>query len=182
MPAEPATVFPIPVQAASAARGDFSSQRGSREIGLEPKYGQGACRVAVRYLWTGAPGAPTVIVQGGISASRDVCASPGHANGWWSELVGEGAAIDLSRCRVLSIEWLVPSDLTGASAVSSDDQADALAALVDDLGIGRVLAFVGASYGAMTGLAFAARHPGPSPAPAGHGAAFRAARYRAPGA
>jgi homoserine O-acetyltransferase/O-succinyltransferase len=160
MPAEPATVFPITAQVVAAPSRDFSSQRGSREISLEPKYGQGACRVAVQYLWTGAPGAPTVIVQGGISASRDVCASPGIADGWWSELVGEGAAIDLTQCRVLSIDWLVPADIAGASAVSSEDQADALAALVDELGIGRVLAFVGASYGAMTGLAFAARHPG----------------------
>lgn len=160
MPAEPATVFPISATVVAPSLRDFSSQRGSREIRLEPKYGQGACRATVRYLWTGAPGAPTVIVQGGISADRDVCASAGQANGWWSELVGEGAAIDLTQCRVLSIDYLVPADLPGASAVSSEDQADALAALVDDLGIGRVLAFVGASYGAMTGLAFAARHPG----------------------
>ena len=90
MPAEPATVFPVSATVAARALRDFSSQRGSREIDLEPKYGQGACRATVRYLWTGAPGAPTVIVQGGISADRDVCASSGHANGWWSELGGRG--------------------------------------------------------------------------------------------
>jgi len=42
--------------------------------------------------------------------------------------------------------------------VSSEDQADALAVLLDTLGIARAEAFVGASYGAMVGLAFAARH------------------------
>src|SRR5690606_1783824 len=76
---------------------------------------------------------------------------------WWQALVGAGAAIDLSRLRVLSVEWLVPAAL-GTTSISSTDQADAIAALLDELGISRVRAFVGSSYGAMVGLAFAARH------------------------
>jgi homoserine O-acetyltransferase len=59
---------------------------------------------------------------------------------------------------VLSIDWLDAAALD-VEAVSSEDQADALAALVEALGIHRVHAFVGASYGAMVALAFAARHP-----------------------
>ena len=39
------------------------------------------------------------------------------------------------------------------------DQADAIAAVLDALGIERLQAFVGSSYGAMVGLQFAARHP-----------------------
>lgn len=131
--------------------------RSEAVVRIAPKYGRGPVAVIVRYLWTGATEGPTVIVQGGISASRDVC-RVGASTGWWEELVGAGCAIDLSRCRVLSIDWLSAGDLAGADAVSSEDQADALAALLDALGIAQVRAFVGASYGAMVGLAFAARH------------------------
>lgn len=132
--------------------------RGSRRVRIVPRYGDRPVDAEVRYLWTGAPGGATVIVQGGISADRDVCASTGHAvSGWWEALVGAGRAIDLGRVRVLAIDWLDAGDL-GAPSVSSADQADALAALLDALGIAHVSAFVGASYGAMVGLAFASRH------------------------
>jgi homoserine O-acetyltransferase len=139
----------------------LTDQRSSRRLPLAPRYGQGVREVEVRYRWSGTPDAPTVIVQGGISADRDAATTADGRAGWWSELVGEDRAIDLAACRVLSIDWLAPADLgEDAGAVSSEDQADALAALVDALGIGRVAAFVGSSYGAMAGLAFAARHPG----------------------
>jgi homoserine O-acetyltransferase len=123
-----------------------------------PRYGNGPIDAEVRYLWAGAPGAPTVIVQGGISADRDVCGtSERAAPGWWESQVGAGRAIDLDRVRVLAIDWLEAGDLD-APSISSTDQANALASLLDALGIARVAAFVGASYGAMVGLAFAARH------------------------
>jgi homoserine O-acetyltransferase len=138
----------------------LTDQRNSRRVTLMPRYGQGSREVEVAYRWCGAPDAPTVIVQGGISADRDVATAANGAPGWWSELVGEGRAIDLASCRVLSIDWLTPASLgDDVHAVSSEDQADALAALVDALGVGCVAAFVGSSYGAMVGLAFAARHP-----------------------
>lgn len=140
-------------------RTSLTEQRSSRRLNLQPKYGHGASTVDVRYQWTGAADAPTVIVQGGISADRFVAQTEHGDAGWWSELVGNGQAIDLAHCRVLSIDWLTPADFENAPrAISSEDQADALAALVDALGIGRVAAFVGSSYGAMTALAFAARH------------------------
>ncbi len=141
------------------AQPDPATQRAARAVAVHPKYGGSACTVDVRYLWCGAPGAPTVIVQGGISASRDVLAlSDDGAPGWWQSLVGSGRALDLDHYRVLAIDWVTPEEL-GAGAVSSEDQADVLAALLAALGIARVHAFVGASYGAMVGLAFAARHP-----------------------
>lgn len=137
----------------------LTEQRSARRIALNLKYGNGGSSVDVRYQWVGAPDAPTVIVQGGISADRFVTETEKGEAGWWSELVGEDKAIDVTRCRVLSIDWLIPSDFAEPpQAISSEDQADALAALVDALGIGRVAAFVGSSYGAMTALAFAARH------------------------
>lgn len=134
-------------------------QRCRRSVAFVPRHGDGsACRVDVEYLWTGRPGAPTVVVQGGISADRDVCASEaGAVRGWWDALVGPGRAIDLERHRVLAVNWLAADEL-GAAAVSTTDQADAVAALLDALHIGRVQAWIGASYGAMAGLAFAARH------------------------
>lgn len=142
------------------AAAPFACLRGERRVRVTPRYGEGPVDVAVRYLWAGAPGAPTVIVQGGISADRDVCATVEHAApGWWEALAGSGRAIDLEQVRILAIDWLDADDL-GTRSVSSEDQADALAALLDALGILRVEAFVGASYGAMVGLAFAARHGG----------------------
>lgn len=141
------------------ARPDISVQRGTRRVGLTPRHGQGRCEVEVSYSWCGAAGAPTVIVQGGISADREVTAlEEGAAPGWWQALVGDGAAIDLARWQVLAIDWLDAAQL-GVSAVSSADQADALAALLPALGIVQAHAFVGSSYGAMVALAFGARHP-----------------------
>jgi homoserine O-acetyltransferase len=140
------------------SRAPFTCLRGSRRVRIVPRYGRGAIDADVRYLWAGVPGAPTVIVQGGISADRDACSTGEHpAPGWWEALVGVDRAIDLGRLRVLAIDWLDAEGL-GAPSISSADQADALAALLDALGLVRVEAFVGASYGAMVGLAFAARH------------------------
>ncbi|MEO8669859.1 MAG: homoserine O-succinyltransferase [Tahibacter sp.] len=141
-----------PVQ--SSAPGYRASQR----VRILPKYARTAVDAVVHYRWTGPLGAPTVIVLGGISAGRDVCRH-GAVEGWWDDLVGPGRAVDVSQRRVLSIEWLATADLDGANAVASEDQADALAALLDALKIDQVQALIGASYGAMVGLAFAARHP-----------------------
>lgn len=150
---------PTAVVVSLHSRNTLTEQRSSRRLSLQPKYDHGVSQVDVRYQWAGAPDAPTIIVQGGISADRYVAGADGKP-GWWSELVGHGQAVDLAHCRVLSIDWLTPSDFeNNPRAISSEDQADALAGLVDALGIGRVAAFVGSSYGAMAALAFAARHP-----------------------
>lgn len=149
------TAVVVPLHSRSA----LTEQRSSRRLGLQPKYGARIGNVDVRYQWTGAPDAPTVIVQGGISADRYVADNDQGKAGWWSALVGAGQAIDLAHYRVLSIDWLTPGDFEDSPrAISSEDQADALAALMDALGIVSVVAFVGSSYGAMTALAFATRH------------------------
>ncbi len=114
--------------------------------------------VVVRGEWQGPADAPLVVVAGGISANRHVAASPGNDEaGWWEAQVGPGRAIDTSRFRVLAIDWL-GADGALDVALDSADQADALAVALDRLGVTRVAAFVGASYGAMVGLQFAARH------------------------
>ncbi len=115
----------------------------------------------------GPEDAPVVVVLGGISAGRHVSASravPGP--GWWEGFVGEGLAIDTTHVQVLGIDWLGGNGCSTAPGVGepfafvgSEDQADALAELLDRLRIERVHAVIGNSYGGMVGLQFAARHP-----------------------
>lgn len=148
---EPATLTTFCADAVSARRGAFQARLNLRHVGERD----------VRIAWEshGPKGAPVLLVAGGISAHRHVAASAQYPEpGWWQEQVGPGRAIDTTRFRVLAIDWL-GSDGTLDVALDSADQADAFAALLDHLGIARVLAFIGASYGAMTGLQFAARHP-----------------------
>ncbi len=114
--------------------------------------------VSIAFEWQGNPNAPVIIVAGGISASRHVSLSTEYPErGWWEAQVGPGRAIDTHRFRILAINWLgseggldVPLD--------SADQADAIAAALDHLGIKKAVAFIGCSYGAMVGLQFSARH------------------------
>ncbi|HEY6942639.1 homoserine O-succinyltransferase MetX [Dokdonella sp.] len=140
-----------------AAAAPSSPRLGEAVVRLRPKYADGVLEARVRWSLHGRDDVPLVIVQGGISADRRVAAH-GDDAGWWDDIVGDGAAIDLRRWHVLSIDWLARSDLGDALAVASDDQADAIAAVLDALGIRRAHAFVGASYGAMVALAFATRH------------------------
>lgn len=153
-PACTETAFAAPVSASDLAR--VGRIGGERMVRLRPRHGDGVCEARVRFALYGAAGAPVVIVQGGISADRDASA---RGQGWWEEVVGRGLPIDTGRFSVLAIDWLDRSDLDAVRAVGSEDQADALAAVLDSLGIGQVAAYVGASYGAMVGLAFAIRHP-----------------------
>lgn len=117
------------------------------------------------YSLVGSTGGPLVVVAGGISADRFVSETPTGDAGWWAEIVGPGKAIDTRSHRVLGFDWL-GSRLVGAQSaapryplVSTRDQARALSHLLDALGVPRVDAFVGSSYGGMVGLAFAADHP-----------------------
>ena len=131
---------------------------GETRVCVTPKYADSAREVVVRWRLEGAADAPVVVALGGISADRNALPGPGH-EGWWRGIAGDDRAIDTRRCRVLCIDWLERRDLGDALAVDTQDQANALAALLDALGIARVHAVVGASYGAMVGLAFAAAHP-----------------------
>lgn len=119
----------------------------------------GVQRVHLRWRLVGTADAPVHAVLGGISATRQVAAVDGsEPEGWWQAQFGEGRAFEPARCRVLSFDW-VGRDGTLDAPISSADQADALAVLLDHLGIVRLASIVGASYGAMVGLAFAERHP-----------------------
>jgi homoserine O-acetyltransferase len=130
---------------------------GAVDVVLSLRHAGSRC-VRIHYEWQGAAGAPVVLVAGGISAGRHVGA---HAldpsPGWWDSQVGGGRALDPAACRILAIDWL-GSDGTLDVPIDPADQAAAIAAVLDALGIGTLDAFVGCSYGAMVGLQFAARH------------------------
>jgi homoserine O-acetyltransferase len=111
----------------------------------------------IDYELVGPAGAPVVLAAGGISAHKHVIASEAFPEaGWWQTQSGVG--LDTSRLRVLAIDWL-GADGRLDVVIDSADQADAIAAVLDALGIDAVAAFLGSSYGAMVGLQFAARHP-----------------------
>jgi len=101
----------------------------------------------------GVRGAPVVGVLGGISAGRNVAGS----DGWWSEVAGPGAAIDLNRYTVLGVEFAPLNDRR--VRITPDDQARLIELALDALDIAQLHAFVGASYGGMVGLALASRAP-----------------------
>jgi homoserine O-acetyltransferase/O-succinyltransferase len=118
----------------------------------------GEQEVSIAFEWQGNPNAPVIIVAGGISANRHVSLSTEYPErGWWEAQVGPGRAIDTNRFRILAINWL-GSDGNLDVAIDSADQADAIAATLDHLNIKKAAAFIGASYGAMVGLQFSARH------------------------
>ncbi len=96
---------------------------------------------------------PSVVVLGGISAGR--CA--GGPQGWWCSSVRSGGAIDLDRFNVIGIDFAPLNNQR--VALTAHDQADLIRLALDELGIARLHAFVGASYGGMVALAFGAIAP-----------------------
>ena len=134
-----------------AARGEFDLRIALRHAGTQD--------VRVRWQRLGDAHLPAIIVQGGISADRRASAAfADEAPGWWEAQVGSGRALDPRQVQVISIDWL-GSDGTLDVPLDTSDQADAIAATLDRLGIVRIETFIGCSYGALVGLQFAARHP-----------------------
>ena len=134
--------------------------------GLDLHFGGRLDRVELAYRLAGAGGAPVVAVLGGISAGRNVFSLQADAPGWWEDAIGPGRALDTDRYRVLGIDFLGGSHRsTGPDvgqvfpSVSAFDQARLLVALMDRLGIARLRASLGASYGGMVTLALAQAHP-----------------------
>jgi len=124
-------------------------------------YGDELANARIGFRVTGPEDAPVVAVMGGISAHRIVCGS----DGWWPEIVGPGRGIDTTRYRVLGIDYIggrgessAPQSNGKFPPVSAFDQAEALRHIVLHLGLQSLHAIVGASYGGMVALCFAARH------------------------
>jgi homoserine O-acetyltransferase len=111
--------------------------------------------MTVRCEIAGPRGAPVIAVLGGVSASKHVTSSASDPSpGWWEDVVGPGRAIDTRRFRVLGIDYITSGK--GTSPVTTTDQAEALAAALDRVGVRSLHAIVGASYGGMVALAFGA--------------------------
>lgn len=133
------------------------------------RFGGEISSLKIRYELVGPENGPVVVVQGGISANAKVSHAPDKAyKGWWAEIVGPEAAINTQAFRVLSFAYLGgcsgttgPADVGESEfpSISTQDQAQVLALLLDHLDIDEVHAFVGASYGGMVGLAFAQNYP-----------------------
>ena len=121
---------------------------------------------ALAWRLVGDPALPVVLVLGGISASRLVFGQEDGQRGWWNGIVGPGRALDSDHVCILGIDYLGGSGLSSRPeppapfpSLSSYDQAEAIVALLDHLGIDQLRAIVGASYGGMVGLALAQCHP-----------------------
>ena len=116
--------------------------------------------VSIRYEAHGPAGAPATVVLGGISAGRHLAGTASDpAPGWWPGVVGEGAALDPARHLLVGIDYLGGNSEDGPlRPVTSHDQARAIAAVLDELGIAAA-SMAGASYGGMVALAFAELFP-----------------------
>jgi homoserine O-acetyltransferase len=110
----------------------------------------------------GPKGAPVVVAAGGISAGRVLFAKEDAtetAPGWWEGVAGPDEALDLNRFRVMSIEFAPRLPASQVYTITTHDQARLVKLLLDQLGVDRIFSFIGASYGAMIGLAFAELYP-----------------------
>lgn len=97
--------------------------------------------------------APQVVVLGGISSGRRVCGQ----GGWWADFVAPGAGLDIERYGVIGLDFAPLGDQR--VRITPRDQARLLALALNAIGVGRLHALIGASYGGMVGLAFAALAP-----------------------
>ena len=131
------------------------ARRGEFDLELQLKHG-GSANVRLRYEIVGPEHAPVLVAAGGISAGRHVIASDGFPEaGWWQS---QAANFRLPDFRLLSIDW-IGADGSLDRPIDPADQAEAIAGLLDYRGISSIAGFVGASYGAMVGMHFAARYP-----------------------
>ncbi|RBL02817.1 homoserine O-succinyltransferase, partial [Xanthomonas oryzae pv. oryzae] len=146
-----------PIDTPTVIDDDITAVRGERVIALPMRHA-GMRELRLRYELIGAANAPVVFVAGGISAHRHLAASNLFPEkGWVDGLVGSGRALDPASRRLLAFDFL-GADGSLDAPIDTADQADAIAALLDALGIGRLHGFVGYSYGALVGLQFAIRH------------------------
>ncbi|MEN0060746.1 MAG: alpha/beta fold hydrolase [Myxococcota bacterium] len=104
---------------------------------LHLHHGGQVARGTVRYCCSESDGPPLVLL-GGVSAHAEWT--------WWPRMVGSGLTIDPDHNQLVGIEYL------DEPTVDPRDQAHAVVAVLDHLGLDRVRV-VGASYGGMVALA-----------------------------
>jgi homoserine O-acetyltransferase len=148
---------------------DITVREGILEIpGEVPLHHGGKLSGGVRIAWrmAGPTNAPVVCALGGISANRRVCLTDDPRQEWWSQIAGPDRPLDVNQFRVLSFDYLGGSgDSTGPEpgttfpSISSYDQADMLARVLDHLAVRSLHAIAGGSYGGMVALAFGEHYP-----------------------
>jgi homoserine O-acetyltransferase/O-succinyltransferase len=121
---------------------------------------------SVAYASYGPEDAPAVMVLGGISAHRFVCGDEDGMAGWWPGVVGPETPLAPGPYRILGVDYIGgaggssgPKNGPGIPVVTTEDQANGVNAVLDHLGIEKLHAFIGASYGGMVGLVLGALHP-----------------------
>lgn len=124
---------------------------------------------AARIAWrlTGQASQPVILILGGISAGRAVFPIATDTSGWWKNIVGPKHALDTRQFRILGIDFIGGGGASSGPkageqhfpSISAYDQSAAIVALLKGLGINKLFAIVGASYGGMVALAFAERYP-----------------------
>lgn len=136
--------------------GSSPGRAGRTRTTLATDFG-GSVQVEIPWEEHGPAHGPAVVVLGGISARRHLLPTAlDPSPGWWPPIVGPGRALDPGRLRLVGVEHL---GVLGPDApVTSADQARAVAAVLDAVGMPDVT-LVGASYGGMVALAFAALFP-----------------------
>ncbi|MGH3627652.1 MAG: alpha/beta fold hydrolase [Sciscionella sp.] len=160
--------MPKPAFAGGTSRPDSAVTEGVLEIAgawtLHHQSHLSGARIAWRL--TGLANAPVVCAMGGIWCDRRLYDPADTGVGCWREVVGPGRPLDSNRHRILSFDYLGGSgDSTGPQpgqpfpSVSTYDQAEALARLLDHLKVPALRAIVGGSYGGMVALAFGERYP-----------------------
>lgn len=165
---EPTAIMPKPVFAGADSSAESGMTEGVLEIPGPWVLHHRAQLPGARIAWrlTGSPQAPLVCAMGGIWCDRRLFGHADAGRGCWHEVVGPGRPLDSNRHRILSFDYLGGSgDSTGPEAgsqfpsISTYDQADVLARLLDHLHVPSLRAIVGGSYGGMVALAFAERFP-----------------------
>lgn len=139
----------------TVSRGDlpiFSAARASSTFAPSGRSIEHPGLGTIHYRQLGPHDAPATVVLGGISADRRI-------DQWWSGVVVPNGVLSPENHRLISIDWL-ESGPDSRAFPSTGDQADGIAAVLEHLGIRKLEMLVGASYGAMVGLAFASRHAG----------------------
>lgn len=165
---EPTAVMPKPNFAGGASPPGTALQEGVLEISdtwvLHHRGELPSARIAWRL--TGPSESPLVCAMGGIWCDRRLFDPTDARRGCWHEVVGLRRPLDAGRYRILSFDYLGGSgDSTGPEpggqfpSISTYDQAEALARLLDHLKIRSLHAIVGGSYGGMVALAFGERYP-----------------------
>jgi homoserine O-acetyltransferase len=163
VPSQRAHLAPVPAP-------EIVVREGILDVPGEVSLHHGGRLSGIRIAWrlAGPANAPVVCALGGISANRRVFVTEDSKQGWWSEVVGPGRALDADRFRVLSFDYLGGSaETTGPATpvstsfpnISTYDQAELLVRLLNNFGLKSLRAIVGGSYGGMVALAFGERYP-----------------------